>query len=148
MSNYPSGNAGSSIPRLYAAASLKRMPAKLRPCELAGIPRLYAAASLKPYAWGERDCGSLSIPRLYAAASLKRLVSVPVRYELREYSAALCRGLIEAWLVNGAAGAGTSGIPRLYAAASLKPTLPWVGEAAGICIPRLYAAASLKPGPP
>ena len=65
------------------------------------IPRLYAAASLKPVP--RRGCGAAAhrgIPRLYAAASLKRLPGENLRAPEIPYSAALCRGLIEAhpWL--------------------------------------------------
>ena len=60
------------FPRLYAAASLKRRGAGPRRDEVGGFPRLYAAASLKP-------------------AIHQRRVTV-----LRKFSAALCRGLIEA----------------------------------------------------
>ena len=116
---YPHG-----IPRLYAAASLKRGPPRLhRGPGRAGIPRLYAAASLKLGGrCRRRRIQRACIPRLYAAASLKRRagephVGVPV------------------------------GIPRLYAAASLKHDVDLLSShAAGRCIPRLYAAASLKPG--
>ena len=37
------------------------------------------------------------------------------------FSAALCRGLIEAWRGRPGGPDGGSGFPRLYAAASLKP---------------------------
>ena len=61
------------------------------------------------------------------------------------FSAALCRGLIEATVRRRAAGSGGGSFPRLYAAASLK--LQLVDEAGGATnrFPRLYAAASLKP---
>ena len=36
------------------------------------------------------------IPRLYAAASLKPIISAGYRIRVTSYSAALCRGLIEA----------------------------------------------------
>ena len=63
----------------------------------ARIPRLYAAASLKPAA-PERVHHALhaGIPRLYAAASLKRLDGADGDDARNSYSAALCRGLIEA----------------------------------------------------
>ena len=61
-----------------------------------GIPRLYAAASLK-HLWVYIPCHpSGGIPRLYAAASLKPDRRAGRRLALRLYSAALCRGLIEA----------------------------------------------------
>ena len=87
-----------SIPRLYAAASLKQCITTVdrrhvgaysaalcrglieagadfgwRQASAAGIPRLYAAASLKPHQGGRRSAGCRGIPRLYAAASLKQL---------------------------------------------------------------------------
>ena len=69
----------------------------------------------------------------------------PVTSSVRAYSAALCRGLIEA-PNSPASTPGSWSIPRLYAAASLKPIVP--GDANPVAcdsIPRLYAAASLKP---
>ena len=60
------------------------------------FPRLYAAASLKPFA---RRFGALPVlrfPRLYAAASLKHSQGVVAGSCARRFSAALCRGLIEA----------------------------------------------------
>ena len=60
------------------------------------IPRLYAAASLKPDAAGDK-------------------ITVDMRY-----SAALCRGLIEAPPLGAREGVREQRIPRLYAAASLK----------------------------
>ena len=63
------------------------------------------------------------------------------------YSAALCRGLIEAWLEHAYALKVARGIPRLYAAASLKPAGRRRGrDQRRQRIPRLYAAASLKHG--
>ena len=38
----------------------------------------------------------MGIPRLYAAASLKPRLSIRLRLRREAYSAALCRGLIEA----------------------------------------------------
>ena len=71
---------------------------------MACFPRLYAAASLKrtiprcglPVC----ACGRLAFPRLYAAASLK-LAWYPMDASATDalrlpFSAALCRGLIEA----------------------------------------------------
>ena len=65
------------------------------------IPRLYAAASLKPAAErADPPFIGASIPRLYAAASLKRHGYEGLAWVRRvEYSAALCRGLIEATTV-------------------------------------------------
>ena len=62
------------------------------------------------------------------------------------FSAALCRGLIEAVASTCNALWPGFGFPRLYAAASLKPRerdAPDMEQHAGF--PRLYAAASLKP---
>ena len=39
----------------------------------------------------------------------------------RGFSAALCRGLIEAWPARTPSRGGPHGFPRLYVAASLKP---------------------------
>ena len=61
-----------------------------------GIPRLYAAASLKRRLRCAAGRPQLRIPRLYAAASLKRAVMVYYSISSGWYSAALCRGLIEA----------------------------------------------------
>ena len=61
------------------------------------------------------------------------------------FSAALCRGLIEAAAARPRATTATGSFPRLYAAASLK-----LGDLDGRPVrhpprfPRLYAAASLK----
>ena len=62
-----------------------------------GFPRLYAAASLKPdQALCRADWPPVCFPRLYAAASLK-LGGPPRGAPGRSgFSAALCRGLIEA----------------------------------------------------
>ena len=85
------------------------------------------------------------------------------------FSAALCRGLIEALSPSDAPKLSQRSFPRLYAAASLKPQLPAAevprarGFSAALCrglieaipwrlmpltpgwrFPRLYAAASLK----
>ena len=86
------------FPRLYAAASLKQL------CRMDGVarewsfPRLYAAASLKR-AEGRagRNPRGRGFPRLYAAASLKRLLSPGRALATTRFSAALCRGLIEAY---------------------------------------------------
>ena len=89
------------------------------------------------------------IPRLYAAASLKRRGGSNGHSRPTRYSAALCRGLIEASSTCGTRKTRISGIPRLYAAASLKP--PQGGGSPrreADRIPRLYAAASLKHGEP
>ena len=87
-----------SIPRLYAAASLKLAELKSEGGALSGIPRLYAAASLKPVASVGRSRILDRIPRLYAAASLKLSREYQRASSSRSYSAALCRGLIEAVL--------------------------------------------------
>ena len=111
---------------------------------------------------------SCRIPRLYAAASLKHDGATWTLIPRALYSAALCRGLIEANRPPGRQDVRVR-IPRLYAAASLKHAAPVAGlgdhgwYSAALCrglieaahlaawralrargIPRLYAAASLK----
>ena len=110
------------IPRLYAAASLKREFGLEHLTRFDGcIPRLYAAASLKPLREFVFTPGyKLCIPRLYAAASLKLYSGHSGHLSYSKYSAALCRGLIEAAPNTDLVTCGTNGIPRLYAAASLK----------------------------
>ena len=84
------------FPRLYAAASLKRVAADECAGDLDSFPRLYAAASLKQgarEAWGAMRDG---FPRLYAAASLKQMRVARIDRAVELFSAALCRGLIEA----------------------------------------------------
>ena len=86
-----------------------------------GFPRLYAAASLKqePSEHGVRH--GQCFPRLYAAASLKRVLAERRQPQDAGFSAALCRGLIEAPAALRHTGASSMRFPRLYAAASLKP---------------------------
>ena len=60
------------------------------------------------------------------------------------YSAALCRGLIEAGGSSRRAAPTASSILRLYAAASLKHERRLVDDDPIAGILRLYAAASLK----
>ena len=71
-----------------------------------------------------RACISFSsacrFPRLYAAASLKQHAAGLGHHELDLFSAALCRGLIEAVIGEGDHDGDEHGFPRLYAAASLK----------------------------
>ena len=64
---------------------------------------------------------------------------------LATFSAALCRGLIEAATARASAPTSRMCFPRLYAAASLKPGVYGAGGAGTGRFPRLYAAASLKP---
>ena len=112
------------------------------------FPRLYAAASLKHRLGGGPGGRAVrGFPRLYAAASLKQAADRLVVQAVRVFSAALCRGLIEAPCARPAGRRTARRFPRLYAAASLKqsahvaqPPLLVGG------FPRLYAAASLKPG--
>ena len=88
-----------------------------------------------------QDC----FPRLYVAASLKLQVARDHRLRHGEFSAALCRGLIEAVLSLTIAPIGRKCFPRLYVAASLKLHLPLRRQlAAPERFPRLYVAASLK----
>ena len=60
------------------------------------------------------------------------------------FSAALCRGLIEASCVPVTWIQATPGFPRLYAAASLKQVASRPASLRPVGFPRLYAAASLK----
>ena len=60
------------------------------------FPRLYAAASLKRYSSPARPDRCGGFPRLYAAASLKRKLTLQLVALRSKFSAALCRGLIEA----------------------------------------------------
>ena len=60
------------------------------------FPRLYAAASLKLPVAGRLAPCLRRFPRLYAAASLKHSVQSCEGYVFVVFSAALCRGLIEA----------------------------------------------------
>ena len=88
----------SRFPRLYAAASLKQgRRVQQRLGRAVRFPRLYAAASLKqPVEQCIQVVPTLCFPRLYAAASLKRVPGGLPPPHPREFSAALCRGLIEA----------------------------------------------------
>ena len=93
---------GRRIPRLYAAASLKHATAIAAPvAEEPGIPRLYAAASLKRIRHLPRYFNDLR----YSAALCRGLIEAPpMRPSIRDnrvYSAALCRGLIEAQSSGG-----------------------------------------------
>ena len=85
------------FPRLYAAASLKRqLHGTVLRQPAGGFPRLYAAASLKPGSSVPVALVAARFPRLYAAASLKPGARL-AEYEANVmFSAALCRGLIEA----------------------------------------------------
>ena len=60
------------------------------------------------------------------------------------FSAALCRGLIEAGIAERIGDVSQGRFPRLYAAASLKLCLRLVDVSLRDGFPRLYAAASLK----
>ena len=91
------GVARAGFPRLYAAASLKHGIWTDDEQELDGFPRLYAAASLKRRRKSVPDLfEDRGFPRLYAAASLKLRGSAAAVPRVRWFSAALCRGLIEA----------------------------------------------------
>ena len=90
-----------SFPRLYAAASLKQVhDDRLDVRDCGRFPRLYAAASLKRRGRERVVHPGQGFPRLYAAASLKREYVRPEDYEIERFSAALCRGLIEAFVSN------------------------------------------------
>ena len=86
------------FPRLYAAASLKReLRVRLGELDESRFPRLYAAASLKRVAPAPQQSDSPQrFPRLYAAASLKPRERRGLGEPVPAFSAALCRGLIEA----------------------------------------------------
>ena len=62
------------------------------------FPRLYAAASLKRPLETDVRIGRGGFPRLYAAASLKQALHDEPMLIVTPFSAALCRGLIEASL--------------------------------------------------
>ena len=63
---------------------------------------------------------------------------------LDQFSAALCRGLIEAGSEAGWPALNRGCFPRLYAAASLKRQTRKGARRGKMRFPRLYAAASLK----
>ena len=64
---------------------------------LEGFPRLYAAASLKLVLDDDpHESIQNGFPRLYAAASLKRPGTFVEQISFGPFSAAVCRGLIEA----------------------------------------------------
>ena len=112
------------------------------------FPRLYAAASLKPAIEAKVSDLSIGFPRLYAAASLKPpRTPAPASGQIA-FSAALCRGLIEAAGLKVRIVWRDLGFPRLYAAASLKLLRVAHHALGALCFPRLYAAASLKRYPP
>ena len=109
------------------------------------FPRLYAAASLKL----ESLLETLTSVEWFSAALCRGLIEACYYRQGRPprpaFSAALCRGLIEAKSMLLKVCPGSTRFPRLYAAASLKPVAgtdtPWIMNS----FPRLYAAASLKP---
>ena len=93
-----------TVPRRYPfSAALCRGLIEAGSCGVAGeevaggFPRLYAAASLKHVEIGhEGRHDSTRFPRLYAAASLKQEAARVAGRVAHRFSAALCRGLIEA----------------------------------------------------
>ena len=110
-----------------------------------GFPRLYAAASLKLQVVGPRAAVLLA----FSAALCRGLIEArPAWFRSPpspRFSAALCRGLIEASSPSASSSARLPGFPRLYAAASLKPGYAsWYELRGAQSFPRLYAAASLK----
>ena len=137
------------FPRLYAAASLKHHHAGDRRRLLRRFPRLYAAASLKPPgAAAPRRGHRRGFPRLYAAASLKLPGAGAHGGAAREFSAALCRGLIEACRPDARpvhTGRFSAALCRGLIEAASVPRSPNTGPSS---FPRLYAAASLKPAEP
>ena len=125
------GEAG--FPRFYAAASLKlsghepaepytgsfsavlcrgliEATAGAVECGTArsGFPRFYAAASLKPETDPNVPVRVTGFPRFYAAASLKPHRYLVLDGELAQFSAVLCRGLIEAADGADQVGAGVA----------------------------------------
>ena len=111
-----------------------------------GFPRLYAAASLKRGAGLHGGRLEACFPRLYAAASLKRHSPALWESTAMTFSAALCRGLIEAPMPrrcftvrSGFSAALCRGLIEASQDAMTTPTTP-------ASFPRLYAAASLKLG--
>ena len=85
-----------------------------------GFPRLYVAASLSADDLRHVQPVHRGFPRLYVAASLKRLGQDLSGVLRPRFSAALCRGLIEAGCRTSSPPTSRSGFPRLYVAASLK----------------------------
>ena len=87
-------------------------------------------------------------PRLYAAASLKREQLGHLVLRQPPFSAALCRGLIEAIRYRRRADAQRRCFPRLYAAASLKHCLEGrvmqieIGFSAALCRGLIEATAA------
>ena len=79
----------------------------------------------------EREAG---FPRLYAAASLKPAGMVWSTWGGHSFSAALCRGLIEAHASTGIETSKLPGFPRLYAAASLKQLDEPLGRLSGLLV--------------
>ena len=77
---------------LIEARALDLSRRRVRAC----FPRLYVAASLKHLIFLLRELAPGSFPRLYVAASLKPVSAGPISPPPRPFSAALCRGLIEA----------------------------------------------------
>ena len=88
---------------------------------LHGFPRLYAAASLKRVGGGSlaREPGHRFSAALCRGLIEARILATRTRTTVW-FSAALCRGLIEASATCASARCSSSGFPRLYAAASLK----------------------------
>ena len=84
----------------------------------------------------------------FSAALCRGLIEAAKQPESRvtpdRFSAALCRGLIEARLRARRQGRPRPRFPRLYAAASLKLQGVALLESVPVGFPRLYAAASLK----
>ena len=86
-----------------------------------GFPRLYAAASLKHWI----TAAEYAQVGRFSAALCRGLIEAPPPRSGWDsaswFSAALCRGLIEASPRSAEPPRPPSGFPRLYAAASLKP---------------------------
>ena len=116
----PSPRRSRRFPRLYVAASLKHTAPFVEIPRALGFPRLYVAASLK-------HCSSVakSLARAtFSAALCRGLIEAPgwprTIPSNRSFSAALCRGLIEACPSPPPWRSSPPRFPRLYVAASLK----------------------------
>ena len=90
-----------SFPRLYAAASLKPVEHRFHFLHVGCFPRLYAAASLKPR---NLSSGDTTVQAAFSAALCRGLIeadTIKTRISIGNgFSAALCRGLIEARAVG------------------------------------------------
>ena len=128
------------FPRLHAAASLKRVPHRPFADQVRGFPRLHAAASLKP----PRPCRCPPCACTFSAATCRGLIEATLRCRgprdgSARFSAATCRGLIEASSL-GRSRLEIDSFPRLHAAASLKRS----EERDVISYVRVFSAATCR----